>query len=1180
MKLLFRHAFLTLVILFLSSRMSVGEGTRELQPDSLLSSAGLYITNWTLSDYTQFGVINCLPNYRLYIHIKEAGESILFGLKSPVNLHQFNLRKPDGAIVMSGTCPQPGQTGYIQYYSQAIVGPFPLFGGYTPLQYTVTNSADTGNYYFEISTTYTYASIIFDLWDFQVVSDDHTPAVPEDMIYGRVWSQAWQVYADLGYPTHEFNGRFFVYSDDGIVTKLKFQQARVGAATIFCNPYGCYNTGNFLMDRQSVNTNTFLTFPEIADYRVFLNNPDTSLYPSGEYGEIIGTPEMIQDPAFPPCSDPKLILVNVNKSGNIDLELVFPYGFPTTTVNLFSPVSPGLNEITWNGHDGQDNPVPDGTAITVTVTFADGLTNLPIWDQETNPDGFIISLVRPVNPNVQTPMTFWDDSLLVSTSFYCPVSPQSINLEGCTPGSIPGYPGCHPWGLNEPDCHNKMINTWWYGSSSTAMFTTIFYSTPPEPVGHGDSRCGPGTVTLHATVRSTETVDWYDMPVGGIRLLAGDTTFVTPVIDVTTIYYAEARSDSTDCISPVRVPVVATILPAPLPTITGSDTACAGTSGHIYLTEPEKTYYKWWITSGGVITSGVSSNAVTVSWVSPGEQALFVTYTDTNGCPAADPTAFQVFVFPVPDSAGPVYGPSPVCTGSEDVIYTVEPILHAQTYTWIFPSGFIITSGSGTNSITVNISPDAATGEITVYGSNICGDGARSPPFPVIIAIPPVANAGPDETICGASPHPITGATASDYSYLQWLTDGMGVIEGDTTLTPTYIPGPGETGIVTFTLIAGNPPCEDDTSRRSLVILQPTEANAGPDILSCVNIPVIVSDASAASYTSLLWSTSGGGTFNDPTRLHPVYFPSNEDVLVGSVNLLLTGFAIQPCEDVQDTMMITFSKAAQVDAGPDDAICTGTTFQVTNATARHITSLLWLHNGIGTLEETSTLTPVYYSSPGESGFVTLVLTARGESACMDSIVSDQMTIKIYPELIVDAGPNKTIEQGTTTLLQGIVKSGSGEYLFSWEPAGLLLDPLILQPVTINLISDTTFTLTVDDVISGCSGTDSMRIHVKSGPDPSDPECLELYNVITPNGDGVNDTWIIECIEQYPENSVQIFNRWGDQINSFKVYDNTFRVWDGTNSRGETVPDGTYYYVLTIKEMERMTGWIFVRGGSK
>jgi len=625
-------------------------------------------------------------------------------------------------------------------------------------------------------------------------------------------------------------------------------------------------------------------------------------------------------------------------------------------------------------------------------------------------------------------MTFWDDSLLVSTSFYCPVSPQSTNLEGCTPGSIPGYPGCHPWGLNEPDCHNKMINTWWYGSSSTAVFTTIFYSTPPEPVGHGDSRCGPGTVTLHATVRSTETVDWYDMPVGGIRLLAGDTTFVTPVIDVTTIYYAEARSDSTDCISPVRVPVVATILPAPLPTITGSDTVCAGTSGHIYLTEPGKTYYKWWITSGGVITSPVNSNAVTVSWLSPGNQALFVTYTDTN-------------------------------------------------------------------SITVNISPDATTGEITVYGSNICGDGARSPPFPVIIAIPPVAN-------------------------------------------------------------------------------------AGPDILSCENIPVIISDASATSYTSLLWSTSGDGVFNDPTRLHPVYFPSSEDVLAGSVNISLTGFAMQPCEDVRDTIMITFSKAAQVDAGPDDAICTGGTFQVTNATARHITSLQWLHNGIGTLEETSTLTPVYYSSPGESGFVTLVLTAKGESACMDSIASDQMTIKIYPELIVDAGPNKTIEQGTATILPGNVESGSGEYLFSWEPEGLLLDPSILQPVTISLISDTTFTLTVVDVISGCSGTDSIRIRVKSGPDPPDPECLEIYNVITPNGDGVNDTWIIECIEQYQENSVQIFNRWGDQINSFERYDNTFRVWDGTNHRGETVPDGTYYYVLNIKEMERMTGWIFVRGGSK
>ena len=175
MNLLFRSALLTLLFLVLFPRISIGEGTRDLQPDSLGSSAGLYINTDPNGEYTLFAVENCPENYRLNIHIKEAGESILFGLKFPatsVPFYRFNLRKPDGTIAISGFMPQPGQPGYIQYYQQALTGPFPLLGGYNPLQYTVSSMADTGNYFFELSTSnlpyYTYMDI--DYWDFQVVS--------------------------------------------------------------------------------------------------------------------------------------------------------------------------------------------------------------------------------------------------------------------------------------------------------------------------------------------------------------------------------------------------------------------------------------------------------------------------------------------------------------------------------------------------------------------------------------------------------------------------------------------------------------------------------------------------------------------------------------------------------------------------------------------------------------------------------------------------------------------------------------------------------------------------------------------------------------------------------------------------------------------------------------------------
>jgi len=75
---------------------------------------------------------------------------------------------------------------------------------------------------------------------------------------------------------------------------------------------------------------------------------------------------------------------------------------------------------------------------------------------------------------------------------------------------------------------------------------------------------------------------------------------------------------------------------------------------------------------------------------------------------------------------------------------------------------------------------------------------------------------------------------------------------------------------------------------------------------------------------------------------------------------------------------------------------------------------------------------------------------------------------------------------------------------------------------------------------------------------------------------MNDTWFIRGIEKYPDNSVMIFNRWGDKLRDFKGYNNSDVVWDGTNHEGEKLPAGTYYYVLTLDDTDTRTGWILLR----
>ncbi len=82
------------------------------------------------------------------------------------------------------------------------------------------------------------------------------------------------------------------------------------------------------------------------------------------------------------------------------------------------------------------------------------------------------------------------------------------------------------------------------------------------------------------------------------------------------------------------------------------------------------------------------------------------------------------------------------------------------------------------------------------------------------------------------------------------------------------------------------------------------------------------------------------------------------------------------------------------------------------------------------------------------------------------------------------------------------------------------------------------------------------------------------NGLTPNNDGINDTWIIEGITEYSNNEVEIFNRWGQTVWKEKAYNNADIVFKGLNKSGEKLVDGTYFFViLPDKTIKPMKGWL-------
>jgi len=84
--------------------------------------------------------------------------------------------------------------------------------------------------------------------------------------------------------------------------------------------------------------------------------------------------------------------------------------------------------------------------------------------------------------------------------------------------------------------------------------------------------------------------------------------------------------------------------------------------------------------------------------------------------------------------------------------------------------------------------------------------------------------------------------------------------------------------------------------------------------------------------------------------------------------------------------------------------------------------------------------------------------------------------------------------------------------------------------------------------------------------------VTVYHGFTPNGDGHNDFWIIDYLDLHQPNTVTIFNRWGYEVWSKENYDNTSVVWDGKAENGDDLPDGTYYYVITMPEGDTK-GWV-------
>ncbi|TAG30432.1 MAG: hypothetical protein EAZ35_07215 [Sphingobacteriia bacterium] len=191
-----------------------------------------------------------------------------------------------------------------------------------------------------------------------------------------------------------------------------------------------------------------------------------------------------------------------------------------------------------------------------------------------------------------------------------------------------------------------------------------------------------------------------------------------------------------------------------------------------------------------------------------------------------------------------------------------------------------------------------------------------------------------------------------------------------------------------------------------------------------------------------------------------------------------------------------------------------------------------------------------------NGNYTVGLKTTTSNGCSNSFKS---TIVVEPAL-ANAGKDTVVLESQPFILQG---SGGIEYL--WQPPTGLNNINIANPSGL-LNNSQQYTVRVTTA-QGCVGIDTVLVTVLRN--------LKIPNAFSPNGDGINETWNIEQLKDYPNAVVQIFNRNGQVIYSNKG--SNIIAWNG-NLNNKTVPFGTYYYIITLNNSLRnkpFSGWIMV-----
>ena len=236
-------------------------------------------------------------------------------------------------------------------------------------------------------------------------------------------------------------------------------------------------------------------------------------------------------------------------------------------------------------------------------------------------------------------------------------------------------------------------------------------------------------------------------------------------------------TSSSGCATAAPTSLNVNVLPLPNPTLNGDNDVCEYETGVVYTTESGMSLYDWTISAGGTITSGGTSlsNTVTVTWNTAGAQTVSVNYTNANGCTAENATVYPITVHAAPVPT--ITGSNSECQNSTGVVYTTES--GQLNYDWNI-SGGTITSGAGTNSVTVTWT-NVGSQWISVNYSDSNGCDSQAPTqYPITVLALPVPTINGSNSVC-VNATSIEYTTQIGMTNYQWTVPSGGTIVGSST---------------------------------------------------------------------------------------------------------------------------------------------------------------------------------------------------------------------------------------------------------------------------------------------------------------------------------------------------------------------------------------------------------------